>query len=229
MRLPRPDHCPPPGQRCWRVGQGNHPAPLPTGAAARALESYLAAGAAPLPPRRGSGLAMAARPGLGGRVINSRHRRPAPAAPPAAADTGSRPARAGGRAHLARLRPAGGGSGRAARGRGEAAAPRPAGVGAGWGGGGGDGGWSSASLNPASPEIVPNLLPLHPAPTRTQFRGAGEERVSLQPQGSTFPTRPAGERGQSWRGWGGEPGGTQRPCPFGNVAADGNLAAPQLL
>lgn len=74
---------PEPGERCWlSMGEGTRPAPLTHMGDAGPGRSYLAAWAAPSPPRRGSGLAIAARPGLAGRVINSRPRRPLAPRPP---------------------------------------------------------------------------------------------------------------------------------------------------
>lgn len=107
-----------------RGGRGSRRHPLPRGGDAGPGRSYLAAWAAPSPPRQGSGLAMAARPGLGGRGINSRPRGPpAPASSTASCSRHRIPPAPGRARPLGPGSSAGGGSGRAAQGRGEAAPP----------------------------------------------------------------------------------------------------------
>ena len=145
-----------------------HPAPLPQGRrrGPGTVLSYLAAWAAPSPPRRGSGLAMAARPGLGGRGINSwPPRPPAPVRRTASCSRHRIPPAPG------RARPLGPGS---RRGRRERAArpgggempplPRPAeGVGGGVRGGV-RGGMGAVGVSKTSPsEVFLNLLSLHPS------------------------------------------------------------------
>lgn len=141
-------------------------------------------------------------PRLGGRVINSRHRRP-PAPRPPHCQLQPTPDPGPGRA-----RPLGPGScpreegaGRAARGRGEAAPPETS-----LDGGGGGGGVGCRMVIGMSETSQPGDLPepsfSTPFPYEDLGCGEQERRVSLQPQGSTFPTWPAGERGQSLGGGG---------------------------
>lgn len=190
------------------MGEGNPSSlPSPPGRPAGPGRSYLASWAAPSPLRRGPELAMAARPGPGSALLIGG---PAPAALTAAADTGS----AGGRAHLARLLPAGGGSGpRPQRvGRGRPSGDQPAvGLGVGLGG------YLGPRDQPAWGSSGTFSLSTLPLPGPGCRRGGG----SAAPE-EHCPGLAGGERG---RVWGGELEGPHTPAHLGMSATVGHLAA----
>lgn len=133
------------------------PAPPPHRTATRALHGPTSRPGRRRPRRAGApGWPWLRDPGLGGRVINSRPRRPLAPRPrpphwqlPPTPD----PARPGpGAPTWPQLPPAGGGSGPHGRGRGV-------------------GGGRSASPKPPRPEIFPNLLSLHPFFPRVPVAG----------------------------------------------------------